>query len=326
MNVWILAKREKFDNYENTRFLEVAASLDIQLTLLSPDDCEIITTKEGRKSLYVLGEPLQRLPDCVIPRTGSGTSYFEFAVIRHLERIGVFLMNAADAIELAKDKLATIQTLASSNVPMPKTLLGKYPLDLEVIEREFTFPVILKKISSSMGKGVVLCQDRTQLEDVIDLVHPSSTNFIIQECIAESLGKDIRVLVVGGRPIGAILRTARQGSFKANFSAGGTVEPFPLSADIEWLAVESARLMGLDIAGVDLLFDKQGYRICEVNSAPFFEGFEQATQINVPEEIFHCIRVRLATQDSLPLDESEHIIARHAHADEKAGKLQEVTA
>ena len=333
MHIWILAKKEKFDNYENTRFREVAASKGIDLTLLSSEDCEIITTKEGRKSLYILGEPLRRLPNCVLPRTGSGTTYFDSAVMRHLERIGAFILNTADAIELAKDKLATIQALASSNLPMPKTLLGKYPLDLEVIEREFSFPVILKKISSSMGKGVVLCQNRTQLEDVIDLVHPSSTNFIIQECIEESLGKDLRVFVVGGRAIGAILRKAKPGSFKANYSAGGSAEQFPLSPDIEWLAVESARLMGLDIAGVDLLFDRQGFRVCEVNSSPFFEGFEWATGINIPEEIFHYIDVRLAATNeelptpapSLPCDEGEHVITGHAHAHEEAGELEKIT-
>jgi len=333
MNIWILAKREKFDNFENIRFMEVAESNGIDLTLIAPDDCEIVTTKEGRKSLYIMGEPLKRLPDCVLPRTGSGTTYFASAVIRHFERIGAFVLNTADSIELAKDKLATIQALASSNVPMPKTLLGKYPLDLDVIDREFTFPVILKKIVSSMGKGVLLCQNRAQLEDVIDLVQPSSTNFIIQECIKKSLGKDIRVFVVGGRAIGAILRTAKQGSFKANYSAGGSVETFELSPEIEWLAIESARILGLDIAGVDLLFDKKGFRICEVNSSPFFEGFEEATGINVPEEIFQYINVRLSSRNdelptpasSLALNKSEDVLSGHTHAHEEAGELQEIT-
>lgn len=294
MHIWILAKRDKFDTYENVRFRDVAQQMGIPLTCIDPEDCEIITTKEGRKSLYVGSEPAAELPDCVIPRIGSGTTYFASAVIRHLERLGVFVMNKADAVELAKDKLATTQTLASNNVPIPKTLLGKYPIDLSVIEREFTFPVIVKKIASSMGKGIVLCENPVQLEDVLGLAHPSSANFIIQECIAASLGKDIRVFVVGGRAIGAILRTAKQGSFKANYSAGGSVEPLPLTPEIEWLAIESARLLDLDIAGVDLLFDKTGFRICEVNSAPFFEGFELATNINVPEEVFRCIQVRMA--------------------------------
>ncbi|NLG07111.1 RimK family alpha-L-glutamate ligase, partial [Candidatus Peribacteria bacterium] len=137
MHIWILAKRDKFDAYENVRFRDVAEKMEIMLTYIDPDECEIITTKEGRKSLYVGSEPTDELPDCVIPRTGSGTTYFASAVIRHLERLGVFVMNKADAVELAKDKLATTQTLASNNVPIPKTLLGKYPIDLSVIEREF---------------------------------------------------------------------------------------------------------------------------------------------------------------------------------------------
>ena len=294
MHIWILAKEHKFENYENLRFQEAAREMGVELTMVAPEHCEIISTKEGRKSIYLNGEEIDRLPDCLIPRTGSGTTYFASAVIRHLEHLGVFVLNTDKSIELAKDKLATVQTLSMNNIPIPNTILAKFPLDLDLIEKQFSFPVILKKVSGSEGKGIVLCENKSQLQDIAELVK-SSSNVIIQECITESLGKDIRVFVVGGRVIGTILRTACDGTFKANYSAGGTVSEFTTTPEIEWLAVESARLMGLEIAGVDLLFDQEGYRICEVNSAPYFAGFEEATGINVAQEIFKFIQIRLDT-------------------------------
>lgn len=239
----------------------------------------------------IKGQEVTDLPDCVIPRTGSGTTYFSSAVIRQFEQLGVYVLNTSRSIEIAKDKLETVQTLAVNNLPIPNTILAKFPLDLDLIDQQFSYPVIMKKISGSEGKGIVMCENRAQLEDIAEMVK-GSRNVIIQECINDSLGRDIRVFVVGGRVIGSMLRIANPNTFKANYSAGGSVSKFETTPEIEWLALESSRLMGLDIAGVDLLFDGDGFRICEVNSAPYFGGFEEATNIDVPHEIFDFIRVR----------------------------------
>jgi len=227
---------------------------------------------------------------------GAGTTYFASAVIRHLERLGVFVLNSSQSIETAKDKLATLQILSANNIPIPKTMLAKFPLNVEAVEREFTYPIILKTVSGSHGKGVFLCENRSQLEDLADLMELSKdpkVNVILQEFASSSKGKDIRVIVVGGRPVGAMLRTAREGKFKANFSTGGAVASFDLNPAVEWLAVESVKVVGLDIAGVDILFDGDSYEVCEVNSSPGFEGFEKVTGLNIPQEIYQYIRVRL---------------------------------
>ncbi|MBT5237002.1 RimK family alpha-L-glutamate ligase [Candidatus Peregrinibacteria bacterium] len=236
-------------------------------------------------------QEIDKLPDCLIPRTGSGTNYFISAVIRHFERLGVFVLNNSESIKNAMDKMASIQMLAAENIPVPKTLLAKTPLDLDFVVKEFSFPVILKKVSGSEGKGIVMCKDHSQLEDTMDLLDPN-LNMIIQECINSSLGRDIRVFVIGGRAIGAMLRTAKEGKFKANYSAGGSVELLDLTPEVEWLAVESSRIIGLDIAGVDLLIDEEGYQICEINSSPYFKGFEEATNIDVAQEILSFVKVR----------------------------------
>lgn len=295
MKVWILAKDEKRDSLENTRFQEEAIKGGIELQIVAPEELDIIVTKEGRKSLFHDGKPVDS-PDCLIPRMGAGTTYFALAVIRHLEKLGVFVLNSSQSIETAKDKLAAIQILAANNIPIPKTMLAKFPLNVDVVEREFRYPLIIKNVSGSYGKGVFLCERRARLEDLADFMEVSKdpkVNVIIQEFVSFSKGKDVRVFVIGGRAIKAMLRKARKGKFKANFSAGAIVAPFDLNPAVEWLAVESARLIGLDIAGVDILFDGDNYRVCEVNSSPGFEGFEKATGLNVPQEIYDYIRVRL---------------------------------
>lgn len=295
MKVWVLAKRGGFNSYENRRFCEAAEKMGIELQLVAPEEFDIITTKEGQRSILYNGDPVD-LPDCLIPRMGAGTTYFALAVIRHLEKLGVFILNLSYTIETAKDKLATLQILSANNIPIPKTMLAKFPLNIDIVEKEFAYPLILKTVSGSEGRGVFLCENRDQMRDLAEFMESSmdpKVNIILQEFVSSSRGKDIRVIVVGGRPIGGMLRVAEDGKFKANFSAGGMVTRFDLNPEVEWLAVESVNLIGLEMAGVDVLFDGDNYKICEVNSSPGFEGFERATSIDIPKEIYNFIRVRL---------------------------------
>jgi gamma-F420-2:alpha-L-glutamate ligase len=297
MNIWLLCTKKAkttLDSYYGIpRFIEEAPKCDVNLQIFCPEDFELIITSDGTHSLHVEGKPVEALPDCVIPRM-TGTTYFYFAVMRHLERLGVYCLNGSDGLELAKDKLASLQVLASSNIAIPKTLLAKFPLDEEFVSTEFKFPVVLKKLSGSEGKGIVLCRSKVQLKDTIELADPNS-NLIIQEYIKSSHGKDIRVLVVGGRAVGAMGRIAAKGKFKANHSLGGTVAPIELTPEMEWLAVESANKIGLDMAGVDLLYGKDGLLLCEVNGCPGFKGFELATKLNIPKICYDYLHIRLNT-------------------------------
>ncbi len=294
MNIWILEKFKDFDSYTSNRFKEEAGKMNIGIKLVAPEEFDLIVTKEGEKSILYNGKQVN-LPDCLIPRIGTVT-YYSLAIIRHFERLGVFILNSSQSMETSKDKLASLQLLASNNMPIPKTMLAKFPINISVVEKEFKYPLVLKTITGSQGKGVFLLESRNKLNDIATLMEISKDpkiNLILQEFISPSKGKDIRVIVIGGRTIGAMLRKAKGKNFKANYSAGGQVSPFELNPAIEWLAVESARLMGLDIAGVDILFDKDNnYRICEINSYPGFEGFEKATGLNVPSEIFNYIKLR----------------------------------
>lgn len=147
MKVWILAKKVNFNNYGNKRFKEVAKDMGIELKIFDPKDFDLIVTKEGKKSILHKGHTVD-LPDCLIPRMGAHTTYFALAVIRQLERAGVFVLNSSNSIEVAKDKLAALQILSSANVPIPKTMLAKFPLNIDTVEKEFTNLLVLKTLQS----------------------------------------------------------------------------------------------------------------------------------------------------------------------------------
>lgn len=296
MKIWILESFDEKESYENKSFLDQAKKEDVDAYIVHAKDFEIIASKEGRKSMLHKGEEIE-LPDCLIPRRGSATNYFEFAVIRQLEKLGVFCLNGSQSVLFSKDKLASMQILAANNVPIPKTMLAKFPLDQDLIEREFEYPLVIKTVSGTEGRGVFLCESGQQLSDLVELIGESKDpnfNIILQEFISRSIGKDIRVITLGGRPVGAMLRIGANGSFKANYSKGGSVSKMEVDRAMEWLSVESAGLLGLELAGVDLLFDGENYKICEINSAPGFEGFESATGLNVPKSIIDYLKVRLS--------------------------------
>ena len=208
-----------------------------------------------------------------------------------MERLGVTMINGSDAIDNVKDKLYSQQILGQSNLPVPKTMLVKHPINLELVEKNLSYPMIVKTLSGSYGSGVFLVEDRKQFRQLMkmaELTKPSY-NIIIQECIEDSLGKDLRVLVVNGKVVGCMMRQSVDGDFRANITRGGEAIPYQVDEDIEWIGGECARLLNLDIAGVDLLFNEGTYTICEVNSAPGFEGMEKFTKVNVGEKIVNYV-------------------------------------
>ncbi|WP_094228722.1 ATP-grasp domain-containing protein [Methanolobus psychrotolerans] len=298
MKGWILYKTPQSslspEAYEIHRLIDSAGKKGIEIEVISPDQFDLVVTREDRKSILLDGKVVP-LPDFLLPRMGAGTSYFGMAVIRHLERLGVYVVNSAQCIDTVKDKLYSQQILAENNIPVPKTMLGKYPIDDSLVEKYLQFPLVVKTLSGSMGKGVFLCDNKSQFNDLMELVYITNPklNIILQEFIEASRGKDLRVFVVGGRPIACIERSSSDNNFKANFSRGGQVEKFEMSPEIKWLATETAQLFGLEIAGIDLLFDGKHFKVCEANSSPGFKGIESCCDIDIADEIYNFIKVRL---------------------------------
>lgn len=299
MEGWIIFKRAEDSIkpvlYEIGRLKEVAEKRGINLRIMSPEQFDLIVTRDDRKSILINGE-YAPLPQFLLPRMGAGTTYFALAVIRHLERLGVHTFNSAQSIEVVKDKLYTQQILAESDLPVPKTMLIKYPVNVELVEKQVGFPVIVKTISGSHGSGVFLCETKSKFEALMELISATEphVNIILQEFVQTSSGRDIRVFVIGGRVVACMERMSRDGSFKANFSRGGEVRAFKINPAIEWLATESTRILNLDIAGVDLLFDGDHFKICEANSSPGFQGIESCCEVSIPDEIYDFIKVRLS--------------------------------
>lgn len=298
MRGWILytdsANTVKPETYEMNRFLEEADKEGITIEVISPDEVDLIVTQDDRRSIRVNGE-VYPLPDFLLPRMGAGTTYFALAVIRHLERLGVHTFNSAQSIDTVKDKLYTQQILAQHNLPVPKTMLVKYPVNVDLVEEKLGFPVVVKTVSGSQGSGVFLSETRANFTDLMEFIntHKQKANIILQEFIRTSYGRDLRVITIGGRVVACMQRISKTGDFKANFSRGGSVEPYPITPEIEWLALETSRVLGLDIAGIDLLFDGEHFKICEANSAPGFEGIERSSGANIAGEIYRFIRIRL---------------------------------
>jgi gamma-F420-2:alpha-L-glutamate ligase len=295
MRGWILHKNER-KAYENERLIEEARKADLELAIVRPNEVDLLVTRAGRKSVRINGEETA-LPDFALPRTGSsGTTYFALAVLRHLERLGVHTFNPAESIECVKDKLFSQQVLAASDLPVPSTMLVRHPVDTDLVEQAIGFPVVVKTISGSHGKGVFLAEDRLRFLDLMELVSVTapSANIILQEFIKTTRSRDLRVIVVGGRAIGCMRRVSVDGSFKTNLSRGGRAEAAEMTEEIEWLATEASRVLDLEIAGVDLLFDEGGrFRICEVNSAPGFEGMENLGYTDIAHQIIRYVRIRL---------------------------------
>ncbi len=291
---WMLVKDRFWESYETNRLIEEFQKQDIEIQLVDPTTVDIFVNKDNKKSILVNGEPSD-LPQFVFPRTGSGTTYYIKAVIRHFERMDIPVINSSDAIDNVKDKLYTHQILAQSNLDIPKTMLLRYPIDIDFVEKNIGFPVIVKKISGSYGRGVFLCEDKKQLRQLVTMAEltKKSYDIILQEFIKDTWGKDLRVMVVNNKVVGCMMRQATDDDFRANITRGGEGFPYEVNEQIDWLSVESSKALGLDIAGVDLLFQNGGYKICEVNSNPGFEGMENYTKKNIAGEIVSFIKLKL---------------------------------
>lgn len=298
MRGWLLFNSDVADGVpeaaEIRRFIEAGKRRGIRLDALRPRDFELIVSTEREWRAEYAGGKLPR-PDFIIPRTGSETSYFTLAVIRQFERMGVAMINGAEAVEACADKLQTLQLLSASGLPIPRTILAKFPVDVDVIERELGFPVVVKKLRSTRGAGVLLCQDRDQFDDLASLLGEAAhqSDFIFQQYIAKSHGRDVRLLVIGNEVAAAMERRSITGNFKSNISLGGVGECMTPPEEMTQLAIEAAKALRLDVAGIDVLYDEKGYRICEANSSPGFVGLEKACPVSVPDKVFDYVAARL---------------------------------
>lgn len=233
-----------------------------------------------------------------LPRIGTLLADYGLAVIRHLEAEGVPMVNRADAISLAQDKMRCLQELSRHGIRIPRTAMIRHPRQLTTaLDRVGGPPVVLKLAQGSQGIGVILLETVDAVESVLDTLWSLGQVILIQEFVGECRGRDLRVLVVGGRVLAAMRRQARVGEFRSNIHRGGTGTVVHLEREYRRTAVEAARVIGLDVAGVDMLETSDGPTVLEMNSSPGFEGLEAATGIDVAGEI---VRHGLSLVEGIP--------------------------
>lgn len=293
--IWLVRHNVEF-NYVTRRLLEEAFEMNIWLVHLQTENFEISMDSDGLEHLYYKGKVIkyEDLPDAVMPRIGATIDYHSLMVLRHLELMGGNMINDVKSLETSRDKLRTYQALASKNLPIPKTMLVRFPSkdpkydgNVDTIIKHFKFPIILKLGSGSKGKGVMLVNSEENFKDLFDMLDQTNP-LLVQEFIKNSTGKDIRVIVVGNKVVSCMMRVAKKG-FKSNFHQGGYVKTVEITEELEKLAVLAAQTAGLQIAGIDLLIDENRHVICEVNSSPGFEGFEMATGINTARKMLEYV-------------------------------------
>ena len=233
-----------------------------------------------RPSVIFRGESLDF--DTVIPRIGASYTFYGTAVVRQFELMGVFPANESQAITRARDKLRSLQLLAAEGVGLPVTGFAHSTKDIEgLLNIVGGAPLVIKLLEGTQGIGVVLAETNPAAESVIEAFRGLDANILVQEFIKEAGGTDIRCLVVGGRVVASMLRRAEPGEFRSNIHRGGSTEMIRITPEERSTAVRAAKIMGLNIAGVDILRSNHGPLVMEVNTSPGLEGIEKATNIDV---------------------------------------------
>ena len=234
-----------------------------------------------RPSVHFRGEAITGV-DAVIPRIGASVSFYGTAVVRQFEMMGVYSLNESVAITRSRDKLRASQLLARRGIGLPVTGFANSPDDTEdLLKIAGGAPVVIKLLEGTQGVGVVLAETKKAAASVIEAFRGLKANFIVQEFIAEAGGADIRCFVIGDKVVAAMKRQGKEGEFRSNLHRGGTATLVKLTPEERSTAVRSAKVMGLNVAGVDLLRSNHGPVVMEVNSSPGLEGIEAATEKDV---------------------------------------------
>lgn len=291
----VVLSRERH-TYSTRRLVAAAKERGHQIRVL--DTLRFAISLEAEDpALYYGGKPFHP-PDAVIPRIGASITYFGTAVVRQLQQMDVFCANSALSITNSRDKLRALQILSRHDIGIPPSEFVRRREDvLPAIKRVGGAPVIIKLLEGSQGVGVILAETIKVAEAIVETLQSAKQNVLVQKFVAESKGRDVRALVVGDRVVAAIRRVAVGQEFRSNVHRGGSTERIELDPMYAATAVRAARILGLRIAGVDLLEGADGPQIMELNSSPGLEGIETATGIDIAGAIVDFVRDQVAFPD-----------------------------
>lgn len=286
MKIAILSRNQKL--YSTNRLVEAARARGHEVHVFDHLRCYMNITSM-RPSIHYKGEKLEGF-DAVIPRIGASVTFYGTAVLRQFEMMGVYPLNESVAISRSRDKLRSVQLLARKGIGLPVTGFARNPDDIgDLLSSVGGDQFVIKLLEGTQGIGVVLAENKKAAESVIEAFFGLDANILVQEFIKEAGGADIRCFVVDGKVVAAMKRQGKEGEFRSNLHRGGSAEVVRITPEERSTAVRAASIMGLNVAGVDLLRSNHGPLVMEVNSSPGLEGIERATGKDVAGMIIQCI-------------------------------------
>jgi ribosomal protein S6--L-glutamate ligase len=289
MKIAMLARNPKL--YSHQRLVEAAEERGHTMQILNTLRCTMNITSH-RPSILYNGETLSGF-DAVIPRIGASITHYGLAVLRQFEMMGVWPLNESVAVGRSRDKLRSMQIFAKHGLGLPVTAFAHDPKQTEeVLKIVGGAPAVIKLLEGTQGIGVVLGETANSAKSVIEAFRGLNVNILVQEFIKEAGSSDIRIFVVGGKVVAAMMRTGAEGDFRSNLHRGGTAKMVKITPEERSTAVRAAKVMGLNVAGVDILRANHGPVIMEVNSSPGLEGIENATGKDVAGMIIEFIEAK----------------------------------
>lgn len=274
-------------NYSSRRLVETARARGHVVEAVDYTRCTMNITSQ-RPEVLLAGRSIET--DAIIPRIGASQTFYGTAVVRQFEAKHVFTANRSQAIARSRDKLRSLQLLAAKGVGLPVTGFARHPEDIDgLIERVGGAPLVIKLLEGTQGIGVVLAETHQAAASVIAAMRQLDANILVQEFIREAGGADVRAFVVGGKVVAAMSRQGPPGEFRSNLHRGGSAAAIKLSPEERATAVRSAKILRLDVAGVDMLRSNHGPLVMEVNSSPGLEGIEAATGVDVAARILRFV-------------------------------------
>ncbi|BBP46460.1 putative alpha-L-glutamate ligase [Thiosulfatimonas sediminis] len=286
MNIAILSRDANL--YSTQRLIQAAEERGHQVEVIDALRC-YMNISANKPEVHYKGRVLKEF-DAIIPRIGASITFYGTAVLRQFEMMGTYPLNESVAISRSRDKLRSLQLLSRKGVGLPVTGFAHSPDDVnDLLKTVGGAPVVIKLLEGTQGVGVVLAETHSAAESVIQAFNGLKANILVQEFIAEAKGADIRCFVIDGKVVASMKRQAKDGEFRSNLHQGGSASLIKITPAERATAVQAARVMGLNVCGVDLLRSNHGPVVMEVNSSPGIEGIEKATGKNIAAAIIEFI-------------------------------------
>lgn len=293
MKIAILSRSPQI--YSTRRLVEAVELRGHEVVLIDHTKCHLIMEK-GKPAIRIKGEEVKGV-DVIIPRIGASVTSYGSAVIRHFDLMGVESILTSTALIRSRDKLRSLQIMSKSGIGIPKSVFARHPKSDDVkslIQEVGGTPVILKLLEGTHGTGVIKADSVSSAKSAVEAFSGIKKDLIVQEFIEEAGGKDIRAFVVDGEVVGAMERSGQGDEFRSNLHKGGVARAIEIDKKIKSTALEAAKLMGLTVAGVDLLLSARGPLVIEVNSSPGLQGIEKATKEDIASKVIEAAEKKMA--------------------------------